>query len=162
MAREVEDPATASRRQGPAWFAGAGSAQDVQGDESAGCQAAVDGDPHDTEPFFGGLVDPGCHTGLHLALDGLLASLLRTGLFIPFHASGEHQQRDQQDRLHAARLSITPGHDLHSLRNWQLMQVMPGCGWKRPSAIPATAVSIMRITRSFRLRSAGGEVTRMT
>jgi hypothetical protein len=36
---------------------------------------------------------------------------------------------------------------------------MPGCGWKRPAAMPATAVWSSRTTRALRWRSAHGSAT---
>ena len=91
--------------------------------------------------------------------------LLRRGLGGVGTSSRQKREREAsgaEKRPHAALLSITAGQREHSWRYWQLMHVIPGCGWKRPSDIPVTAVSTIRITRSLRFRSAGGDDTRIT
>jgi len=76
-------------------------------------------------------------------------------------AEGEHGKPDKHCQRHEPRPMVErvhlepPFHFEHSARKLHHEHCMPGCGWKRPEAIPSTAVSSIRTTLAFRCRSPG-------
>jgi hypothetical protein len=94
MGWQVEDPASVARGRGHGGVAGAWSAQDVQGEESAGGEASVNGDPGDTEAVFGGLGDPGFYPGQQFPLGGFFPDPL-VAVLLCFLAPGEEEGEEQ-------------------------------------------------------------------